>query len=55
VERSDIARTIEKLNADVESIWNWSLLNGLCLNPEKSQAITISLQPFSTAKINKTQ
>jgi hypothetical protein len=27
------------------------LLNGLCLNPENSQAITISLHPFSTAKI----
>jgi hypothetical protein len=25
-------------------------LNGLCLNPEKSKAITISLQPFSTAR-----
>jgi Reverse transcriptase (RNA-dependent DNA polymerase) len=50
-ERSDIARTVEKLNANVESIWNWSLLNGLYFNPEKSQSITISVQPFSTTNI----
>jgi Reverse transcriptase (RNA-dependent DNA polymerase) len=50
-ERSDIARTIEKLNADVSSIWNWSQQNGLCLNPDKSQAVIISLQAFPTENI----
>jgi hypothetical protein len=50
-ERTDIARTIGKLNADLSSIWDWSLQNGLCLNPEKSKALIISLQPMSSINI----
>jgi Reverse transcriptase (RNA-dependent DNA polymerase) len=44
-ERSDLSRTIERLNADI-SVWNWSVQNGLCLNSGKSQAIVVSKCPL---------
>jgi Reverse transcriptase (RNA-dependent DNA polymerase) len=50
-ERSDLFRTIEKLNADPSSVWNWSVQNGLCLNPEKSQAIIVSKHPLQGLNI----
>jgi Reverse transcriptase (RNA-dependent DNA polymerase) len=38
---SEITRVIEKLNADASSIGHWAQQNGLCLNPQKSQALII--------------
>jgi hypothetical protein len=46
-ERSDLSRRIEKLNSDLSR----SVQNGLCLNPEKSQAIIVSKHPLQGLNI----
>jgi Reverse transcriptase (RNA-dependent DNA polymerase) len=43
-EQTDAVGVTEKLNVDLSSIWDWSQLNSLCLNPKKSLSIIINLQ-----------
>lgn len=45
---NSIAELTFKLNEDLSAIHNWSELNGLLLNPAKSQVIRISNQTFNT-------
>ena len=42
LKRADMMLSIAKVNTDIESIAQWSALNGLKLNPVKTQAIVIS-------------
>jgi Reverse transcriptase (RNA-dependent DNA polymerase) len=55
--QESIALVINQINADLASISDWSTQNGLCLNSQKTQAISIfrnSHPPLPSVRIGNT-